>query len=115
MSWCAGLHRSLPPRAHHRQVFDSFDLAGEAHACETIGLGKGCLEHFADVKRAYRALALEYHPDKQAGATDAQREAAELHFREVQQAYEHLQALHSHQKKREDTEGAGASARSAGM
>ena len=90
--------------AAFEKVYNSLDLAGEAHACEQLGLDKGCLESYADVKRAYRSLALEYHPDKQSGASEAEREAAELQFREVQKAYEHLHALHTQQKKRQDTE-----------
>ena len=93
-----------------KTVMDSFDLAGEGHACETLGLGKGCLENYSDVKRAYRALALEYHPDKHAGASDEKREEVELRFREIQQAYEHLQGLHAQQKKREDAEEEAAAA-----
>ena len=88
-----------------RKVYNSLDLAGEAHACEVLGLSAGCLESFSEVKRAYRGLALEYHPDKHAGASDAKRDEVATKFREVQEAYEHLQSLQT-QKKREE-EGAG--------
>ena len=81
------------------KVADSLDLAGEARACDTLGLGKGCLEDWSTVKRSYRQLALEFHPDKQADATEEQRAAAEARFREVQEAYEHLQKLHSSKKQ----------------
>ena len=46
-----------------QNAFDSFDLAGEAHACKVLGLESKCLQSFSAVKRAYRGLALEYHPD----------------------------------------------------
>ena len=80
------------------RLYDSLDLAGEAHACEKLGLGTGCLEDWSVVKRSYRQLALEFHPDKQADATEERRATAEARFREVQEAYEHLQKLHSSKK-----------------
>ena len=46
------------------------------------------------VKKAYRRLALESHPDKVGGASEEERQAAEARFREIQEAYETLVALH---------------------
>jgi DnaJ family protein A protein 2 len=41
----------------------------------------------AEIKRAYRRLALKYHPDK---VSESDREEAELKFKEISQAYEIL-------------------------
>ena len=40
----------------------------------------------AEIKKAYRKLALKYHPDKNA-ATEEQRVKAEKKFKEVNEAY----------------------------
>lgn len=47
-------------------------------------LGVSPSAHAADIKRAYRRLALQYHPDKNSNA------AAEQFFKEVNEAYEVL-------------------------
>lgn len=90
-----------------RKAFESFDFAGEGHACEELGLSTGCLEDFSAVKRRYRELALEYHPDKQAGASEEERKASEARFVRVQEAYEHLQKIRSDAKKKEEEGDAG--------
>ena len=43
---------------------------------ETLGVSKGADE--ADLKRAYRKLAMQYHPDRNPGDS-----AAEARFKEV--------------------------------
>ena len=50
---------------------------------EVLGLGRSANE--ADIKRAFRQMAMKYHPDRNPG--DA---AAELRFKEVNEAYEVL-------------------------
>lgn len=50
---------------------------------EILGIGKGASE--ADVKRAYRKQAMEWHPDKHKGD-----KAAEEKFKEINKAYETL-------------------------
>jgi molecular chaperone DnaJ len=50
---------------------------------EVLGVAKGANE--ADLKRAYRQLAMQYHPDKNPG--DA---TAEARFKEINEAYEVL-------------------------
>ena len=81
---------SMGWRPAFARAFDSFDLAGEGHACEALGLEPTCLEDWSEVKRAHRALVLEYHPDKHGGADEAELEAINGRFRAVQEAYEHL-------------------------
>ena len=58
------------------------------------------------LKRAYRALALENHPDKHAQKSDDERKEVEAKFLKMQEAYEHLSKLHNIEKqKRRGEEG----------
>jgi DnaJ-class molecular chaperone len=50
---------------------------------EVLGVGKDAAE--ADVKKAYRRLAMKHHPDRNPGNPDA-----EGHFKEAKEAYEVL-------------------------
>lgn len=56
---------------------------------ETLGLSKDKATP-EEVKRAYKKLALKWHPDRQRSATDTQRKAAEAKFKEVAEAYDTL-------------------------
>lgn len=71
---------------------------------ETLGISKGATEE--EIKKAYRKMALKYHPDKNQG--DA---GAEARFKEVSEAYEVL----SNPKKREMYDRYGKDAAHAGM
>eukprot|EP00931_Biecheleriopsis_adriatica_P101994 TRINITY_DN77032_c0_g1_i1.p1 TRINITY_DN77032_c0_g1~~TRINITY_DN77032_c0_g1_i1.p1 ORF type:complete len:551 (+),score=117.27 TRINITY_DN77032_c0_g1_i1:32-1654(+) len=44
----------------------------------------------AELKKAYRKLALEWHPDKQVGKSDEEKKAAEDKFKEISAAYDTL-------------------------
>jgi DnaJ-domain-containing protein 1 len=46
----------------------------------------------AEVRKAYRQLCLNWHPDKHASSTEDQRERARHRFCRIQAAYEKLQA-----------------------
>ena len=46
-----------------------------------------------DVKRAYRRMAMKYHPDKVANAGDEIRQQATEKFRTINEAYEHIKLL----------------------
>ena len=46
-----------------------------------------------EVKRAYRKMAMKYHPDKVASAGDDIKEKATEKFRAVNEAYEHIKLL----------------------
>lgn len=55
----------------------------------TLGLRKGA--SLEDVKRAYRKLALQYHPDRLSGETDPEKISVYTKkFREINEAYEEL-------------------------
>ncbi|MBU2926881.1 TerB family tellurite resistance protein [Winogradskyella psychrotolerans] len=45
----------------------------------------------AEVKKAYRSMAKKYHPDRVGHLGKEHREGAEAKFRQVQEAYEHIQ------------------------
>ena len=47
----------------------------------------------AEVERAWRRLASQYHPDRMAGAADELRRQAEERMREINRAYDRIQAL----------------------
>ena len=50
-----------------------------------LGVDKNASE--VDIKKAFRKLSLEYHPDRQQGKTDAEKKAAEDKFKEIAEAY----------------------------
>lgn len=43
-----------------------------------------------EIKKAYRKMALKYHPDKQSGCTEEERADAEAKFKELTDAYDVL-------------------------
>lgn len=63
---------------------------------EVLGVDKNASED--DIKKAYRKLAIKYHPDRQAGKSDAEKKEAEDKFKEAAEAYE---VLHDKQKRQQ--------------
>ncbi|MEX1033493.1 MAG: J domain-containing protein [Cellvibrionaceae bacterium] len=59
-----------------------------AEAYAVLGLEKEA--SLAEIKKAYRRLAQNYHPDRYVSVEAEAREAAEHNFLRVQQAYEVL-------------------------
>ena len=55
---------------------------------EVLGLQKGA--SLDDIKRAYRKLAVKWHPDKWQQASDAEKKKAEENFKELAEAYDVL-------------------------
>lgn len=62
---------------------------------EVLGVDKGASA--ADIKKAYRKIAIKYHPDRQQGKSDAEKKEAEDKFKEAAEAYSVL----SDDKKRQ--------------
>jgi DnaJ like chaperone protein len=57
-------------------------------ACACLGLEEKAT--VAEIKKAYRTLVQQYHPDKLIASSQEERDAAEAKFREIQEAYEFL-------------------------
>ena len=58
---------------------------------KVLGLDKNASDE--DIKKAYRRLAMKYHPDRVEGLGDEVRRNAEAQFREINEAYETLKIL----------------------
>ena len=55
---------------------------------EILGVASDATQE--EIRKAYRARAMRWHPDKWAAEPEVDREAARAHFEHVQEAYEHL-------------------------
>ena len=66
-----------------------------------LGVSKNADDN--EIKKSYRRLALQYHPDKNQGGSDNERAAAEAKFKDISEAYE---VLSDPQKRRRFDSGA---------
>ena len=80
-----------------RKMAREFDVTGESNARRVLGVEAEA--GWPAIKQAYRAKALEHHPDKHAGLGAAEKEQAEARFRECQEAYDLLKDLHKSRKE----------------
>ncbi len=55
---------------------------------EVLGVGRNATDD--ELKKAYRKLAIKYHPDKMVGKPEAERKEAEEKFKEIAEAYDVL-------------------------
>ena len=57
-------------------------------AYTTLGISPNATDD--EVKKAYRRMAMEYHPDKQVNVSEQEKQAAAEKFRAANKAYEHI-------------------------
>jgi len=55
---------------------------------KTLGVSKDATKD--EISKAYKKLALKYHPDKQIGKSDEEKKKAEETFKKLSEAYEVL-------------------------
>ena len=55
---------------------------------EVLGVNKNATDD--ELKKAYRKMAMQYHPDRQINASETEQKWAAEKFRAVQKAYEHI-------------------------
>lgn len=58
---------------------------GEKDYYGILGVGKDATDE--ELRKQYRKLSMQYHPDRQAGKSDAEKKAAEDRFKEINEAY----------------------------
>ena len=52
---------------------------------EILGVSKGCSDE--DLKKAYKKMALKWHPDRWAQKSEAEQKTASEKFKEIAEAY----------------------------
>ena len=55
---------------------------------KTLGIAKDASDQ--DIKKAYRKMAIEHHPDKVANLGEQHQKAAKEQFQKIQEAYENI-------------------------
>ena len=80
-------HMLHVPQTDFRSVQGMFkhSLQGDY---ETLGLEESATDE--EVKKAYRQMAIRYHPDKVASMGEEYQTVAKEKFQSIQQAYEHI-------------------------
>ena len=66
-------------------------MADKRDYYEVLGLKKGASDD--EIKKAFRKMAMKYHPDKVNNAGQEIYEKANEKFREVNKAYEHIKDM----------------------
>ena len=64
---------------------------GMQQAYTTLGLTASATDD--EIKKAYRRMAMQYHPDRQVNASETEQKCAAEKFRAVQKAYEHIKQI----------------------
>lgn len=63
-------------------------MANKRDYYEVLGVSKNATD--AELKNAYKKMAIKYHPDRQVGKSDEEKKAAEEKFKEAAEAYDVL-------------------------
>ena len=63
-------------------------MANKRDYYEVLGVSKNATD--AELKSAYKKMAIKYHPDRQVGKSDEEKKAAEEKFKEAAEAYDVL-------------------------
>ncbi len=63
-------------------------MANKRDYYEVLGVSKTASD--AEIKSAYKKMAIKYHPDRQAGKSEEEKKAAEEKFKEAAEAYDVL-------------------------
>jgi DnaJ like chaperone protein len=72
-------------------MFMGRSSVNSAVAYEILGVSKDAAEE--DIKKAYRQMAMQHHPDKVAHLGEDNRKAAEEKFKRIQEAYEDIKKM----------------------
>jgi DnaJ like chaperone protein len=73
---------------YHQQFGQQRTVQDTKKDYRTLGIAPGA--DLAAVKKAYRKLAIQYHPDKVAQLSASEQESAKQKFQEIQSAYERI-------------------------
>lgn len=84
-------HQSIKARNRYRRQQAT---ATDDDHYRTLGLNPGASAE--EIKKAYRTLSMQYHPDKAAHLGEEFRAAAEEKMKEINMAYQHLQQKMNH-------------------
>jgi len=84
-------HQSIKARNRYRR--QQAATTDDDHY-RTLGLNPGASAD--EIKKAYRTLSMQYHPDKAAHLGEEFRAAAEEKMKEINMAYQHLQKKMNH-------------------
>ena len=71
-----------------RQAKIELKKAGRKCLYKLLGVTRKATDH--EIKKAYKRMALQYHPDRHAGASDEEKAAMEVKFKELGEAFEVL-------------------------
>lgn len=75
----------------YRQSSGTYSSPKKTDPYQVLGINPTASDD--EIKKAYRRLAMKYHPDKVEGMGDEVKKKAEEQFRQINEAYETLKAL----------------------
>ena len=77
-----------PP--HYQTTYQSTNT-GVEHAYSILGVTQYATDE--EIKKAYRKMAMQYHPDRQVNASETEQKCAAEKFRAAQKAYEQIKQI----------------------